>query len=147
VRTSSMPLGHHSLTILIINLGATLKAALHHSLTILIINLGATLKAALAELDAVSPAVQRSVQGNSLAAAFDNPSDLPPLLAGKRAFSQIGRCACGTVHGFEPNIHSSVVLRFTIVLGLKPSRTFVSIACLSGGHSHVGTHHTCYCTT
>lgn len=49
----------------------------------------------LAGLSAVEPAVQDSVQGTSLAAVFESPTDLPPGLDAKRAYSQIGRCACG----------------------------------------------------
>jgi len=48
----------------------------------------------LAELAGLS-GVQDSVQGMSLAAAFDTPRELPPVLADKVAFSQIGRCSCG----------------------------------------------------
>ena len=40
-------------------------------------------------------AVQKSVQGESLAAVFDSPSNFPASLQQKYAFSQIGRCNCG----------------------------------------------------
>ena len=40
--------------------------------------------------------VQGSVQGTSLAGAFDAPTALPAPLAEKVAYSQIGRCACGS---------------------------------------------------
>eukprot|EP00038_Savillea_parva_P000752 m.98441 g.98441 ORF g.98441 m.98441 type:complete len:681 (-) comp10258_c0_seq1:18-2060(-) len=60
--------------------------------------------AALTELDTVAPLVQDSVQGMSLEAAFDNPTSLPPNLESKRAYSQIGRCACGAYcPGGKPN--------------------------------------------
>ena len=50
------------------------------------------------------PLVQDSVQGTSLAAAFDDPLNLPPALETKRAYSQIGRCACGAYcPGGKPN--------------------------------------------
>jgi hypothetical protein len=39
--------------------------------------------------------MQTSVQGNSVAAAFTDPVNLPADLERKRAYSQIGRCACG----------------------------------------------------
>lgn len=38
--------------------------------------------------------IQSNVQGQSLAAVFDDPSNLRPSLAEKPAFSQIGRCNC-----------------------------------------------------
>eukprot|EP01047_Picozoa_sp_COSAG01_P038039 COSAG01_NODE_3062_length_6651_cov_63.810745_2_plen_226_part_00 len=50
--------------------------------------------AGLAELPATS--LQPSVQGTSLASVFDAPTDLPPMLQQKAAYSQIGRCDCGT---------------------------------------------------
>ena len=41
--------------------------------------------------------VQPDVQGTSLAPLFDDPAaPLPPSLASKSAFSQIGSCSCGT---------------------------------------------------
>lgn len=46
------------------------------------------------------PGVQSSVQGMSLADAFDSPTKLSPTLASKAAFSQIGRCDCGV---YGPN--------------------------------------------
>lgn len=54
----------------------------------------------LAELTTVPPAIEASVQGTSLAAAFDAPTSLPANLQAKRAFSQIGRCSC---NGMYPN--------------------------------------------
>ena len=58
----------------------------------------------LAELTNVDPVIETSVQGSSLAAAFDSPTTPPALLANKRAYSQIGRCSCGTYcSGFEVN--------------------------------------------
>ena len=46
----------------------------------------------LAGLDA--RALEPDVQGVSLAPLFDAPAAPPPALAGKTAFSQIGRCGC-----------------------------------------------------
>lgn len=48
----------------------------------------------LAGLDA--GAVEADVQGVSLAPLFDAPAAPPAALAGKTAFSQIGRCGCKT---------------------------------------------------
>ncbi len=50
--------------------------------------------ATLADLTGLG-AVEEGVQGMSLAPVFDNPDQLPPSLAAKVAYSQIGRCACG----------------------------------------------------
>lgn len=51
----------------------------------------------LAELAGIGPVESgpQGVQGTSLAALFDDPEHPPPMLAGKKAFSQIGRCSCG----------------------------------------------------
>eukprot|EP01062_Namystynia_karyoxenos_P073788 TRINITY_DN70617_c0_g1_i1.p1 TRINITY_DN70617_c0_g1~~TRINITY_DN70617_c0_g1_i1.p1 ORF type:complete len:542 (+),score=138.58 TRINITY_DN70617_c0_g1_i1:75-1628(+) len=48
----------------------------------------------LAELAGLHGTIQSDVQGTSLAAVFDDPAALPKELAGKRAYSQIGSCAC-----------------------------------------------------
>eukprot|EP00051_Salpingoeca_urceolata_P028465 m.487006 g.487006 ORF g.487006 m.487006 type:complete len:523 (+) comp24735_c0_seq1:84-1652(+) len=49
--------------------------------------------------------IEEDVQGESLAAVFDNPETLPAALADKVAFSQIGRCACHNYTG--PNYNST----------------------------------------
>eukprot|EP00927_Polykrikos_kofoidii_P069047 TRINITY_DN64459_c0_g1_i1.p1 TRINITY_DN64459_c0_g1~~TRINITY_DN64459_c0_g1_i1.p1 ORF type:complete len:752 (+),score=102.28 TRINITY_DN64459_c0_g1_i1:66-2321(+) len=44
-----------------------------------------------------SRSLPASVQGTSVAPVFDMPAELPPRIARKVAFSQIGRCACDAV--------------------------------------------------